>query len=544
MLIIEDDPDQRRLAKRMLDRAGFSIATASDTRTALELLNSDQPKVVLCGYELADHDAMQLCRELRHGAHLAGTYLILISAAARDDLALRALEVGADDYVVKPVTRQELTARVRLGVRMWSMHDQLRQAAITDGLTGLFNRDHFNRVVEAEMARSRRYGHPLALVMLDLDFFKAINDTFGHLTGNKVLERVAKVLRKGVRDVDTIGRVGGEEFAIVLPEARSEDAEQVAERIRVALPKSHSVQALRDHDVTASFGVADSEDTRVTSAADLFDLADRALYAAKRSGRNRVALGRDLDEGAEIAASIETNEVEWLRRRLVVLSSRVRDVYVQSVAALLQALDEKDPHTARHAANVAFYAEQIAEQMECSRATRKSVYNASLLHDIGKVGVPDRILLKQSPLSPLEQMIIDQVPIIGTRIVDHMRILESEIQIIRHQREYFDGSGIPSALVGEQIPIGSRILLVADAFDAMTTDRVYRDRRPIREAVDELKRLAGKQFDPRAVTSLCQVLERNSDAWERQIKRTVDAARLPHEVQVSAAVDRFAPNTG
>jgi HD-GYP domain-containing protein (c-di-GMP phosphodiesterase class II) len=140
-------------------------------------------------------------------------------------------------------------------------------------------------------------------------------------------------------------------------------------------------------------------------------------------------------------------------------------------------------------------------------------------------------------------MVIEQVPLIGTRIVDHLRILESEIQIIRHQREHYDGAGVPAGLRGEQIPVGSRILLVADAFDAMTTDRVYRQRRPIDEAVTELRHFAGSQFDPRAVTALRQVLETNRTAWEERINETIEVMRLPSEERIEAAADKFVPGT-
>jgi HD-GYP domain-containing protein (c-di-GMP phosphodiesterase class II) len=163
------------------------------------------------------------------------------------------------------------------------------------------------------------------------------------------------------------------------------------------------------------------------------------------------------------------------------------------------------------------------------------------LHDIGKVGVPDKILMKQTPLSRLERMVMEQVPLIGTRIVDHMRILESEVQIIRHQREHFDGSGIPAGLAGKQIPIGARILLVGDAFDAMTTDRVYRERRPIDDAVDELKQLSGTQFDPQAVAALLQILESNRPAWEQRINETIEVMHMPSEGRIDLAANKFLP---
>lgn len=525
--VIEDDADQRRLLVTFLEREGFSVSAAADLTSGLTSLQHEPSKVVLCDFDLPDCEVDDLAGLLRHRPEHPNCYFILMSASSLCDLPAEMLNIGTDDFLAKPINRRELSARVRVGVRMWTMHNRLRHAAITDGLTGLYNHDHFNRILEAEMGRSRRYGHPLAIIMMDLDFFKAINDTFGHLAGNSTLEDVARILRDGVRDVDVPTRFGGDEFAILLPEARTSDALQVAERIRAALKVSLRVEAIKDHEVTASFGIADSDDPRVKTAAALVDLADRALYQAKHQGRDQLACGHDVGDVVGVTESIQTDEVDRLRRRLTALSVRTKDVYMQSVESLLQALDEKDPYTARHSVNVAFYAQQIAEGVGCSRAIVKAVYNAALLHDIGKVGVPDRILMKRSSLTALERMVVDQVPLIGTRIVDHLRILETEVQIIRHQREYYDGSGLPSGLKGDQIPIGSQVLLVADAFDAMTTDRVYRRRRSIDDVVAEIVGLSGKQFSPRAVTAMSQILQENRNLWKQRIEETIQAMRLP-----------------
>jgi putative nucleotidyltransferase with HDIG domain len=259
------------------------------------------------------------------------------------------------------------------------------------------------------------------------------------------------------------------------------------------------------------------------------------MYLAKRRGRNQVARASDLTESGEFLVSIEANEVEWLKRRVAALSIRAKDLYVQSVAALLQALEEKDSYTGRHAMNTAYYAQQIAEQLGLSPASVKSVHNAALLHDIGKVGVPDRILMKQTPLTPLEKMVLDQVPLISVRILDHLRILEAEMQIIRHQREYFDGSGLPARLRGTQIPIGSRILLAADAFDAMTTDRVYRSRRPIPDVLAEMRLLAGKQFDPDVVRAMEALLADHLPLWQARIEETIEQLRLPRAADRTVA---------
>ncbi len=526
----------------MLVGAGLETAEASGVAEAKSAVSRLRPRVVVCEEELPDASGAELIRFLHADPESGGTYCVLLGCGPGSQLAAVALAACADDYLSKTHLNEELSARVRVGIRTWSMHEALRRAAITDGLTGLITHDHFCRILSAEFDRCERYGHCVSLIVLDIDFFKAINDTCGHPLGDEVLTKVAGVLRECVRDVDTVGRLGGEEFAVILPESRAVDAVHVAERIRLALPASIALAAAPELEVTASLGIADSDGADVSSGADLIGLADRALYVAKRQGRNCIRLGDCLDDTAEVEADVEHDDVAWLHRRVAVLNSRLRDMHAQSIATLLKALDEKDPYAAQHSVNVAFYAGEIARELACSDAVCKSIYNAALLHDIGKVGVPDSILMKRSPLTPLEQMVIDQVPMIGTRIVDHMRVLDSEIPIIQHQREFFDGTGTPAGLAGEHIPIGARILMVADAFDAMTADRIYRARMPVEQVLAEIARLGGSQFDPQAGSALTHLFRRHRPRWEARIRETVIAARVPADERLAISVGTFPPS--
>lgn len=522
--VIDDDAAQRRLMVEVLSRQGYSCVEAVDGRSALELLERTQPKVVLSDWEMPAPDGLQLCLWLRDSPNLATTFFIMVTAADDPQRRDHALTTGADDYLVKPIDRSALLARVRVGLRMWEANDRLRKAAITDGLTGLYNHDYLTGIVERELHRARRYGGRLSLLMIDLDFFKAVNDTYGHLVGNQTLLEVARVLRATIRQFDTPGRFGGEEFAIVAPEADLDDAVAIGERIRRGIADTLQVPALKDHVVTASVGIACIDDARVRTASDLIDLADQALYAAKRKGRNRVATAFDVGD-LEGPGAIEHAEVENLRRRVATLSTQAKEVYMQTIFSLLQALEEKDPFTARHSHNVAFYCDQLASAMNLSTPLVKAIYNAGLLHDVGKVGIPDRILVKPSALTETEQMVMQQVPFITVRIIDHLRILETEMHIIRHQREFFDGSGYPEGLQGEQIPIGARILLLANAFDALTTDRVYRPCRTIAQAIEEIERTSGKQFDPEVVRVLRQVTKVHRHAIQDRIRETAKTIR-------------------
>ncbi len=510
---------------RILTDAGYRCVTASDGRRGWEKIKQHKPKVVVSDWCMPGMDGLELCEKLRSTPELAQTFFLMATSKTDADARRQALESFADDYVYKPIDRSFLLARVRVGIRMWDATEQLREAAITDGLTGLYNHDYLNTVVDREVNRARRYGGNLAFIMLDLDFFKAVNDTYGHLAGNATLVEIARILNQNVREFDTAARFGGEEFAIVAPEATLEDAVAISQRIRLAIADTLQVPDLHGHHVTASLGIATVGDTRVRTPADLIDLADRALYVAKRDGRNRVVTANDITD--DQPTSVGTEEVETLRKRVAVMYVQAKEVYVQSVSSLVQALEEKDPFTAKHSLNVAHYSEKLARELGLSESLVTTIRNAGLLHDVGKVGIPDRVLMKPTGLTDVEIMVMQQLPIISVRILDHLRILESEIHIIRHQREYIDGTGFPSGLKGEQIPIGSRIVLVANAFDAMTTDRVYRPCRTVDEALVELKAVAGTQFDPRIVDAMVKIASEDGDSVRERIRSTAEALRMP-----------------
>lgn len=524
--VIEDDPSDRNLMQAFLARAEYDCVVAPDGECGWQLVHEHRPKVVVCDWVLPRQSGLEVCQRLRSTPELASTFFIMVTARENSQDRNTALESGVDDYLIKPLDRAVLLARVRVGIRMWEANERLRQAAITDGLTGLYNHDYLTTVIEREMNRSRRYGHRLSMIMLDLDFFKAINDTYGHMVGNDTLVDVARILRQSVREFDTVGRFGGEEFAIVTPEASQDDAVAISERIRRSVADTLNVPGLRGHQVTVSLGVASADDACVRSSADLLDLADRALYAAKHLGRDRVATPPDAGD-CEPAVAVEQDEIEALRRHVAVLRTQAKQVYMQSVASLVQALEEKDPFTARHSHNVAYYGELLAQAAGLSESLIATVRNAGLLHDVGKVGIPDRILVKPTTLSEIETSVMRLVPGISVRILDHLRILDSEMHIIRHQREYFDGTGFPDGLCGAQIPIGSRIILVANAFDAMSTDRVYRACRSIDGALDELKRLAGSQFDPDVVAAFAEVLTTHQRDIRDRIRETAASLRTP-----------------
>ncbi len=335
---------------------------------------------------------------------------------------------------------------------------RLARVSRTDPLTGALNRRGLEERLDAELAAASRAGLPLGLVVFDLDDFKAINDAHGHPAGDDLLRWTVSTMQGVVRTHDDVGRLGGDEFAVLLPGVSATGAATAAARLTRALGER----------VSASIGVT----TFPQDAGDregLFFQADARLYEAKH-GRGD---GRD---GA-------TQDLGW-------------------AAALAHAVDARMASHHEHSSAVAEYAAAIAAELGWSQTELGLLRMAAMLHDVGKVSVPDHILRKRGPLTPAEFAEVAKHPETGAAIIARIASLQPIVPWIRHAHEHWDGSGYPDGLSGEAIPLASRILLVADAFDAMASDRPYRRALSHDDALAELRRNAGTQFDPRCVAIL------------------------------------------
>lgn len=517
--VVEDDQSQRDVLVARLESRNYTVCSADTGRTGLELVYEHRPKILICDIVLPDLNGIQVCRQVRADPTLDGVYIVLVTAYDQSDQKYRALNAGADEYLQKPYDIEELRARIRNGLRHNRLKERLERAALTDGLTGLWNHTQFRDLLDKEFMRARRYGGRVSLVMIDLDHFKAVNDTFGHEAGNAVLKAVAQHLRQTARETDTVARYGGEEFAIICPEASLDDAALLAERIRSSLPKRVHVRGRPDAIVRASLGVAGSEDTRVNSVTDLITVCDQALYHSKHNGRSRVTRCDELTDDGPVEPEVRADMVDRLRKEIVALSMRSKDLSLQSIWALIQALEARDGYSAWHSRNVMLYANWLADAAGWERPLKLATAHAAMLHDLGKIGIPDKLLVHPSELNAEEAVTLRQVPLITCKILEPLRVFETEVLIIRHLRERFDGAGYPDGLKGDQIPIGSRLLAIAEAFDSITCNRAYRLGRSLDEALGVFREESGRQFDPMFVTLLDQLVSEDRDRWESQISR-------------------------
>ncbi|MEA2371177.1 MAG: hypothetical protein QOH12_1571 [Solirubrobacteraceae bacterium] len=369
---------------------------------------------------------------------------------------------------------------------------RLYDAARTDPLTRLFNRRGFREMLDLELERARRSDHQVTLLVGDLDHFKAVNDRSGHQVGDTVLQRIAHVLESSRRQTDTVARVGGEEFALILSDTDQASGLAVAERLR-----SHVLDEFAGDGVpiTISFGLASFPGDGET-AASLVHAADDALYLAKESGRNRsVAFTREIPDHARYG--VRNRDVEGERFTAVMLD-------------LAAAVDLRFSGSARHSETVGRYAEMMARELGLPEQRVGRVRLGGLLHDIGKVGVADAILNKPGRLSSEELATIRTHPALGAQILEHPCLADIRPWVAAHH-ERPDGRGYPLGLSGRTLAVEARILAVADAYEAMTSNRAYRESIGQPAARAELRRCAGTQFDPDVVDALLTVLEREAE---------------------------------
>jgi len=371
--------------------------------------------------------------------------------------------------------------------RLLSLISHLSDAARRDPLTRMLNRRGFEDVFDVEIERARRTEQTLSVIVVDIDRFKEINDRFGHAAGDDALRRVGACMLDGKRSWDSAARIGGEEFAILAPYTDEHGAYILAERMRTALQVSF--EEAGPTPLTASFGIV-TYPVHGETAGALLQAADQALYAAKRLGRNRTV--------------ISSAEVPGILRR----APREREhshVELSALLDLAEALDVRDSGNTAHCQRVGHYAELIARELGLAPEAVERVRIAGVLHDVGRVGVPDELFAKDGPLSTEEWHSVRSHPETGARMLQTTDFRDiGEWIHCHHERP--DGRGYPAHRSAGNVPLEAAILGVADAYEAMTAKRPYRAALDPRAAGDELRREAGRQFDARVVDALLRVV--------------------------------------
>ncbi len=454
---------------------------------------------------------------------------------------------------------QTLTDQVSGALHNALTFQRAQEQAITDGLTGVKTHRFFMEALSVEWKRSTRAGRPFSLVLMDLDRFKFVNDFYGHLEGDVVLQRVGKILEQSCRRSDVVARYGGDEFVVLMPETNVDQARQLGGKLRSSIA---SDPMLREKNISASFGIA-AFPLHGSTPQELIQVADASMYVSKHQGGNAVSTADhyDTDEarrwkrdvleaylGVELKRQFTTGPqaFEEILRRLQhftqslsgdllgasdngeELSSSqapLTSAVIETLTQLSIAIDAKDPYTQGHSQKVSAYGVMLAQSVGLTPHEIEEIRLAGLLHDVGKVGIPEAILNKPGPLDPDEWEVMKTHATLGAQLLDPLCDVPSSAgdaqtvstvrkmagrlrEMVLHHHEFYDGSGYPAGLAGADIPLGARIIGLVDSYDTITSDRMYKRGRTTREAMAELERCGAAQFDPELVRAFLDVLRR------------------------------------
>jgi len=448
---------------------------------------------------VAEHKESLYQADLEHGREFSNTKAhikqgmrcaIYLPLVVRDDVIGTLLIASKHTQAYNPGQIQalkHLASQIAMPIENAQLYARAEQRARVDELTGLFNRRHFEERFREEIARHSRRENSFSLLMLDLDSFKTYNDIYGHPSGDLLLNQIGRIIKSSIRSADQAFRYGGDEFVVILPETDVEDAYVVAERTRERIADEMKAREIA---VTCSGGLANYPSDGMMHG-ELVTMADTALYYAKRTGGNRIYLS------SKILSESTSGE----------MGVDARKSGLSTVYALASAVDAKDHYTYGHSRKVNTYAVALAEAIGVSPEEVSKISAAALLHDVGKIGVPDKILTKKGELSTLNWKAIRSHPTLGANIVRNVPSLAACVNGVLYHHERWDGTGYPEGLKGDGIPLDARILAIADAFAAMISDRPYRDALSGDKVKEQLRQGAGKQFDPGLVETFIGIVE-------------------------------------
>jgi len=531
ILIVDDRKENLFALEALLEAPGLNIEKATSGNEALGLVLEHDFAVVLLDVQMPEMDGFEVAELMRKSEKTKYIPIIFMTAISKEDKYIfKGYETGAVDYLFKPVDPIILKTKINVFLELnrhrrelekskqqiEKQNEQLKELAIRDGLTGLYNHRYFQEILNREFALAKRNKTDISCFMIDLDYFKDINDTYGHAFGDFVLRHFSRLLERGIRETDILARYGGEEFVLLLPHTGLEGARVLGEKFRQKAEAYVYEENGCSQRVTASIGIASYAAHLPPRSTDLVIFADRALYRAKAEGRNQVRIYLE-----EALVESETGTLKPpARDTLFTLKKRLREMLEKTGQDLLTTLERvvQDPHQAQQDRSLNFNRESTDRTMEIiglmgshlglPEPLVENFKRAAKLHDLFKVYLGDENLLQDNPEDKHYQDRVnpEDYPLMLDQLARLFNFFSSEWTILRYHREKYDGSGHPEGLQGTEVPVGSRLLTLTDAFVTMTFDRENRPLTP-EKVIDELVNQSGHRFDPLLVNLLLDIIQ-------------------------------------
>lgn len=522
ILAVEDsDQDFSTFVRLVADQEKLHLSRSQTISEALDMLLQDKYDVVLLDYMLPDGNGLDFLKRMELAA--LETPVIAITGQGDELVASQMIKAGAFDYLPKASLKGEYFLRsiastlekFHLRMEIEQASQKLAQMATVDQLTGLYNRRHMGEVLKRELGHAMRYGNDLACLLLDLDFFKEVNDNLGHGFGDFVLQQFGQRLKENMRGSDTCFRYGGEEFVVLLPQTDIKGARSMAEKLRKICENKPYVKGDSTVFVTVSIGITSLKQQQATRADDLLICADKALYKAKAEGRNRVSVY------SEKAHFPHTHwDFKSIKNRLITTLEKSKKATVESLVLLIENMEGEKFKT--HSHRTLEYLDLIGAKLSLPPEQIDMLKYSAIVHDCTRILLGQNLLNKKGPLEETEIARIKDQPYLMSELIEPLDFFAKERSVLLNHHENYDGSGYPKGLKAEQIPVGARILSIAHALVAMTSERAYRPMYAAEKVLSELVDNAGTQFDPLLVTNFLDVIKENS------------LLNIPHEVYVEA----------
>jgi diguanylate cyclase (GGDEF)-like protein len=529
ILLVDDRPENLLALEALLAQPNVEIIKANSGNEALGLMLEYDFAVVLLDVQMPGMDGFEVADLMRTKEKTKLIPIIFVTAISKSDSYIfKAYETGAVDYLFKPLDPVILNGKVNIFLelnrkkreieasrhRIEIQNKRLQELSAQDGLTGLYNHRHFHELMNREFLLARRNNYDIACFMIDLDYFKDVNDTYGHSFGDFVLRNFAKLIHGVIRQTDILARYGGEEFVLLLPHTDLEGACILAEKFRKVAEDFVYQDNNHQKRVTISIGISTFKAHNPTNPTDLLDFADKALYRAKAEGRNRVKIYNEeiiLDSGETINSIIGQEHLYGLQSHLNKILDKTQDSILAALDNLTQnpkLMQEQHQQFNREHNNRSMeILEMMGERLGLPRPVVQTFKRAAKLHDLFKIYLKDETPLKTGPLSMQERLDIDDYPFMLEQLTRMFDIFASERIVLRHHHEHYDGSGYPDGLEGSDVPLGARLFALVDAFVAMTSKRKYLPRLQASEVINELVKQTNHQFDPMLVKHLLELIK-------------------------------------
>ena len=515
VLIAEDDNVTLRMLEKSVTDMGFEVVSCKNGLDAWKTIQSENsPNLLVLDVMMPDMDGIKICRKIREQAKEPYTFIILLTSKGDRDDFVNGMEAGADDYIIKPFNHNELRVRLNAGKRivelneeLLSVRDDLEKQATHDKLTGLYNRHYMVDILESELLRAMRYQSDLSCLILDLDNFKTVNDTFGHNFGDLVLREFSAGLEQNVRSTDIPIRYGGEEFMVLLPSTGISGAKKIAEKIRASSEKRKYNDGHNSITVTVSIGISSIKHHKLIDSKEIMACADKALYRSKAEGRNRITVY--MKKPSWISNDNETSEnnnLGHLKESIEVVLEKTKKSSIESLELLTRDIST-DEHR-QHNHDVKRYIKLIGEKLALPPSIIETFKRAANFHDYFKILLRKTLKAKNKVLNKEERVELEDHPYMLSELIESFDFFANEKSILQYHHENFDGTGYPDGLKENEIPLGARIFAMVDAITAMLSGRLHRAKLSPEEMIAELADKAGTQFDPMLVSLFLDIVER------------------------------------